>query len=67
VGTLVFSVGRAVDHVVRFDGVVVSGIADLHRTLKHDKINRAVVVEIIRKGSPRQFTLEPREAQGRSK
>jgi len=49
------------DLVVRLDGEGVTGVDDLVRLLDHTRIGKEIVVEVLRLGRLRAFTLTPRE------
>jgi len=50
---------------VRLDGEGVTGVDDMVRLLDHTRIGKEIVVEVIRLGRLRAFTLTPRERKAR--
>jgi S1-C subfamily serine protease len=53
------------DLIVAFDGVPVTGVDDLIRLLKADRIGRPAAVEVLRLGRLRRFDLTPSERPAR--
>ena len=49
------------DIVVRLDGASVTGVDDMVRLLDHTRIGKAIVIEVLRLGRLRSFTLTPPE------
>ena len=52
-------IGRAVS--TRADGEAVTGVDDLIRLLSHERIDRAVTVEALRRGQLKSFDVRPNE------
>jgi len=52
---------REGDVVVRFDGHMTTGIDDLHRELTEERIDRAVLMTVLRRGQQVELTVTPRE------
>ena len=53
------------DTVVRLDGEPVTGVDDLIRMLNADKIDRAVKVDVLRRGQLRSFEVTPTERRSK--
>jgi S1-C subfamily serine protease len=51
----------SLDTVVRLDGIAITGVDDLIRTLNGERINRATTVEVLRRGLLRTFDVKPLE------
>jgi S1-C subfamily serine protease len=49
------------DTIVRADGEAVTGVDDLIRLLNGERIGRAIVIDALRRGMLRNFTVEPLE------
>ena len=49
------------DIIVRADGEAVTGVDDLIRLLSHERIDRAVTVEALRRGQLKSFDVRPNE------
>jgi S1-C subfamily serine protease len=54
------------DVVVRFDGLLISGIDDLHRQLTEERIGRDVPVTVLREGRLIDLSVTPRELDRRA-
>lgn len=52
---------RVGDVIVRFDGREVQSIADLHRSLDHETIDRRIEIEALRGSVVQRFEVRPRE------
>jgi S1-C subfamily serine protease len=53
------------DMIVALDGLAVTGVDDLIRTLTGERIGRAVDIEVLRLGQRRRFNLVPAERAGK--
>ena len=51
----------SLDTIVRADGMAVTGVDDLIRLLNHDRIGRAVAIDVLRRGTLRRFDVTPLE------
>lgn len=51
----------SLDLVVRADGQDVTGVDDLIRLLNHERIGRAVAIDLLRRGQLRSFEVTPQE------
>jgi S1-C subfamily serine protease len=49
------------DIVVRLDGIAVTGVDDLIRLLDGERIDRAVAIEVLRRGQLKRFEMRPTE------
>jgi S1-C subfamily serine protease len=54
----------SLDTIVRADGEAVTGVDDLIRLLNHERIGRAVAIDVLRRGVLRSFTVTPSERPG---
>lgn len=57
----------SLDLVVRADGHSVTGVDDLIRLLNHERIGRAVAIEVLRRGQLRSFEVTPLERPSRGR
>jgi S1-C subfamily serine protease len=51
----------SLDIVVRADGQGVTGVDDLIRLLNHERVGRAVTIDVLRRGQLRSFEVTPQE------
>lgn len=51
----------SLDIIVRADGQAVTGVDDLIRLLTHERIGRAVTIDVLRRGQLRSFAVTPQE------
>jgi len=51
----------SLDTIVRADGVPVTGVDDLIRLLNGDRIGRPIAIDVLRRGTLRQFDVTPLE------
>jgi S1-C subfamily serine protease len=51
----------SLDIIVRADGQAVTGVDDLIRLLNHERIGRAVAIDVLRRGQLRSFDVTPQE------
>jgi predicted metalloprotease with PDZ domain len=49
------------DTIVRLDGLRITGVDDLIRTLNGERINRVTTIEVLRRGQLRSFDVKPLE------
>jgi len=49
------------DTIVRLDGLRITGVDDLIRTLNGERINRVTKIEVLRRGQLRSFDVKPLE------
>jgi S1-C subfamily serine protease len=52
------------DIIIGFGDAAVTAIADLHRSLDEDRINRSATLSVLRRGRKNQLAIVPRESLG---
>jgi S1-C subfamily serine protease len=54
----------SLDTIVSADGEPVTGVDDLIRLLNHERIGRAIAIDVLRRGALRRFEVRPLERPG---
>jgi S1-C subfamily serine protease len=54
----------SLDTIVQLDGLPITGVDDLIRTLNGERINRLTTIEVLRRGQLRSFDVKPLERPG---